>query len=47
MIDVIIQKAIESDKEEISALSAQWEKENITYGYAASSPGTLTEYSAF
>lgn len=47
MSDVIYQKAIESDKEEISALSALWEKENITYGYAACSPGMLSEYSAF
>jgi ribosomal protein S18 acetylase RimI-like enzyme len=47
MNEVICQKAIELDKEEISSLSAQWEKENITYGYVACSPGLLFEYSAF
>lgn len=47
MSEVICQKAIKSDKEEIIALSAQWEKENITYGYAACSQGLLSEYSAF
>jgi GNAT superfamily N-acetyltransferase len=45
--EAIFQKAIESDKKDISALSAHWETENITYGYAACSPEMLSDFSAF